>query len=222
MGVSTAPSRTIPQESSRTESGKTEPRKLRLLLVDDHFYIREGLKSLLSQEADMEVIGETTDGESACRMAARASGDPAALPDIIIMDMSLSPGGMHGTTATARIKAANPHVLVVALSMHEDTTYVRAVLEAGASGYVLKRSATRELVQAIRSVAAGGTYLDPSMAGKLTAEYVRRSSNSHYSGDTAGYDLTKREEEVLRRVAQGFTGKEIAVQLAISPKSVES
>jgi DNA-binding NarL/FixJ family response regulator len=101
---------------------------------------------------------------------------------------------------------------------------VRAVLEAGASGYVLKRSATRELVQAIRSVAAGGTYLDPAVAGKLTAEYVRRRSSStpQYRGDTFGYDLTEREEEVLGLVAQGFTSREIAVQLGISPKSVES
>jgi DNA-binding NarL/FixJ family response regulator len=212
----------IPQESGKTEPGKMEPRKLRLLLVDDHFYIREGLKSLLGQEADMEVIGEAADGESACRLAARASDDPADMPDIIIMDLSL--GSMHGTAATAKIKTANPRVLVVALSMHEDATYVRAVLEAGASGYVLKRSATRELVQAIRSVAAGGTYLDPAVAGKLTAEYVRRRSSStpQYRGDTFGYDLTEREEEVLGLVAQGFTSREIAVQLGISPKSVES
>lgn len=104
--------------------------------------------------------------------------------------------------------------------MHEDTTYLRALLEAGASGYVLKRSAPQELVQALRSMAGGGTYLDPALTGKLTADYVRRRSSLR--GEIAGSELSEREADVLRLVAQGYSGKEIAAQIGVSLKTVES
>jgi DNA-binding NarL/FixJ family response regulator len=196
----------------------TGVRKLRLFLVDDHSYIREGLRFLLSHQPDMEVVGEADNAVPVCQIAMERL--PETMPDVIVMDLSLP--GMSGIEATARVKQTCSRIRVIVLSMHEDATYLRTVLEAGASGYVLKRSASESLVQAIRSVAEGGTYIDPSAAGKLTAEYVRRSSSPNLRGDIAGYDLSEREEEVLRRVAHGFTGKEIADQLAISQKSVES
>jgi DNA-binding NarL/FixJ family response regulator len=217
MGISTAPSLTVPQESTKTEqTEKTEPHKLRLFLVDDHFYIREGLKSLITAQPDMEVIGEADNAESACRITSGC--DPGRIPDIIVMDLSLP--GMNGVQATERIKADCPHVRVIALSMHEDVTYLRAVLAVGASGYVIKRSARQDLVQAIRSVAVGGTYIDPSLAGKITADFVHRGGPVH--SEVKGRDLSEREIAVVQLTAQGYSGKEIAARLGVSLKSVET
>jgi DNA-binding NarL/FixJ family response regulator len=204
------------RESNPILTEETEPRKRRLFLVDDHFFIREGLKSLISAEPDMEVIGEADNAETACRVTTGC--DPEVVPDVIVMDLSL--GGMNGAEATARIKRACPHILVLALSMHEDMTYLRAVLEAGASGYVLKRSARQDLVQAIRSIAVGGTYIDPFLAGKMTADFVNRRPSVR--GETQGNELSEREIDVVRLVAQGFSGKEIAAQIGVSIKTVES
>ena len=209
MPAAIAPGTAISDPSTATP---VETRKLRIFLVDDHSFIREGLKAMISLQPDMEVIGEADSGAAAVEQASRCEAD------IIVMDLSMP--GMNGAQATAAIKRVCPDIHVLALSMHEDTTYLRALLEAGASGYVLKRSAPQELVQALRSIAGGGTYLDPALAGKVTADFVRRRSTLR--GETAGSELSERETDVLRLVAQGYSGKEIAAQLGVSLKTVES
>lgn len=189
---------------------------LRVFLVDDHIFIREGLKSLIQRQPGMEIVGEAPDGESAYRQILAIS--PENCPDVVVMDLSMPE--MNGAQATLMIKRECPHIHVLALSMHEDISYLRALLEAGASGYVLKRSAPQELVQAIRNVAAGGTYLDPALSGKVASDFVHRRSSLR--GDMFGSDLSERESEVIRLVARGYSGKEIAARLDVSLKSVES
>lgn len=194
-----------------TMSSPIPAASLRILLADDHGFIREGLKALISAQPDMEVIGEAVDGASAVREAQDCA------PDIVVMDISMP--GMNGTQATAAIRAACPSVRVLALSMHEDATYLRGLLEAGASGYVLKRSAPQDLIQALRHVAAGGVYLDPALAAKVMTGFV---SNPSLRGEMAGAALSEREETVIRLVARGHTNREIAQRLELGIKTVES
>ena len=192
------------------------PRKLRVLLADDHGIIREGLKALIDAQPDMEVAGEAADGEEACRRARDCSAD------VVVMDLSMPK--MGGTQATAQIKERCPGTKVLALSMHEDAAYLRALLEAGASGYVLKRSAPQDLVRAVRAVAAGGTYLDPALAGKLVGGLLggRPRQPAGLRGETQGQALSEREEAVLRLIALGHTSREVAERLSVSAKSVET
>src|SRR5215213_10009925 len=137
---------------------------LRVVLADDHAVVREGLKALVNAQADMRVVGEAADGEAAWR-AAKALG-----PDVLVMDLSMPVLG--GAEAAARVKRDCPDVKVLALTVHEERLYLTQLLRAGASGYVLKRVATSELVHAVRTVAAGGTYVDPSVAGTLVEGYL--------------------------------------------------
>ncbi len=182
--------------------------RLRVYLVDDHPVVRDGLRSLIDAEADMSVVGEAFEGEAAVR------GALALRPDVVVMDVSMP--GMSGTEATARIRAGDPAVRVVALSAHEDRGYLQGVLAAGASGYVLKRSAAADLVGAIRHAAAGNTYLDPAVAGRLVDGPKR-------PGDGADREeLSEREAGVLRLIAQGFSNKQIAARLGIGVKAVEA
>jgi len=185
--------------------------KLRIFLVDDHSFILEGLKALIGAQPDMDVIGEAENGEMAVLKVADC------LPDVVVMDVSMP--RMGGMQATVQIRKSCPNVRVLALSMHEDTTYLRALLEAGASGYVLKRSASQELIQALRHVAAGATYVDPAIASKVTAAFVGTPS---LRGEAAGMSLSEREEAVIRIVAQGYTNREIAERLDLSVKTVET
>lgn len=197
-----------------------QQQRLKVFLADDHGFVREGLRSLINAQPDMEVIGEAADGEAAVRQVRDCSAQ------IVVMDLSMP--GMSGTEATVEICRTCPDTKVVALSMHEDATYLRGILEAGASGYVLKRSATQELVQAIRSVAAGGTHLDPALAAKLVEVFVRKkrqqpaAAAAHLRGEIEGQELSEREESVLRLIAQGHSNKEIAEHLSVSVKTVES
>ncbi len=128
--------------------------------------------------------------------------------------------GMTGAQATAALKAERPEVKVLALSVHQDRSYLQSLLEAGASGYILKRAAAHELVSAIRAVAAGGTYLDPMLAGKVIGSFMR--SRGRAVSDPPEVALSQREEQVLRLIAQGFSNKEIAARLEVGIKSVES
>jgi DNA-binding NarL/FixJ family response regulator len=180
--------------------------KLRLLLVDDHHVVRAGLRSLIDAQSDMEVVGEAADGEVACRLALELR------PDIAVMDVSMPV--LNGAAATARIKRDQPEMKVLALTVHEDRGYLQQLLEAGASGYLLKRAAADELIRAIRAVARGDTYLDPNLAGKLLGHLSRRPSQ--------GDQLSEREEEVLRLIARGFTNREIAARLDLSVKTIET
>jgi DNA-binding NarL/FixJ family response regulator len=173
--------------------------------------IRDGLKVLLNGQADMQVVGEASDGVTACRQAQEL------MPDIVIMDVTMPK--MNGAKATEVIKREHPQIKVVALTAHEDKGYIKQLLHAGVSGYVLKLSAAEELINAIRMVAAGGVYLDAELAGKVVDSYIRKEAAT---GRAQGRDLTEREEEVLRLVAKGYINKEIAAQLGISVKTIES
>jgi DNA-binding NarL/FixJ family response regulator len=186
-------------------------KKLRIFLADDHAVIREGLKLLVNAQPDMEVIGEAGNGKDAVQKARELK------PDVVVMDVSMPE--LNGVQATERLKQARPDVKVVALTVHEDENYLRQLLKAGASGYVLKRAAADELTRAIRTVAEGGVYLDPTLAGKVVDGYVRKPSSE--SDSSASYH-SDREAEVLRLIAWGYSNKEIAAQLHLSVKTIET
>jgi DNA-binding NarL/FixJ family response regulator len=185
--------------------------KLRIFLADDHAVVREGLKSLINAQPDMEVIGEAGDGRDACERAEHTR------PDVVVLDVSMP--GMSGAQAAARLRQGCPEVRVLALTVHEDKGYLRQLLGAGAAGYVLKRAAAEELIRAIRAVAAGGVYLDPALAGKVVGGFVRQPPGK---GAPEAGDLSERETDVVRLVAAGHSNKEIAGRLELSVKTVET
>ena len=184
--------------------------KLRVLLADDHAMIRDGVKALINGELDMEVVGEASDGREAWHKV------KSLQPDILILDITMP--DLNGVQATERIKRDAPKVKVLILTAHEDKGFLQQVLQAGASGYMLKRAASAELIRAIRFVAAGGVYIDPEIASKIVTSYVGRQSSRE---SVQRGDVSEREEEVLRLVAWGHSNKEIAVRLNISVKTVE-
>lgn len=184
--------------------------KLRVFLADDHAVVRGGLRALINAQPDMEVIGEAGDGLSALTQV----GD--CQPDVLVIDISLPV--LSGPEATAQITQSFPAIRVLALSVHDESGYVRRMLDMGAAGYVLKRSAPDELIAAVRSVAAGGLYLDPLVAGAVVGSSLARSTAS----TGARPALSERESDVLRMIAQGYSNKEIAGTLTISVKTVET
>jgi DNA-binding NarL/FixJ family response regulator len=181
---------------------------LRILIVDDHAILRDGLRSLLERQSDMEVIGEAASGEEALQQTA------ALEPDIVVMDVAMP--GMNGLEATQIIKQRHPEVKVLILTQHDNREYILPLLQAGASGYVLKRSGGRDVVQAIRQVYEQGAFLEPSIARQLLSGYVQ----SEEPPESNIPHLTDREREVLRLVVSGKSNKEIASLLYISPKTV--
>jgi DNA-binding NarL/FixJ family response regulator len=183
---------------------------LRILIADDHATVRQGLKLLIDSQPDMGVVGEAADGNGVLQQA------EALKPDIIVMDISMP--GMNGLIATRTLKRAQPRVSIVALTRHDDETYLDELLRAGASGYVLKQSAPMEFLQAIRAVAAGGIYLDPAMTSRVADGLLARHAEV---ASQPRATLTERESEVLRLIAIGHGNKEIATQLRISVKTVE-
>ena len=195
----------------RDTSGAVGRRVLRVVLADDHPIVREGLRLLVNSEADMEVVGEAHDGEDACRLAAELN------PDVLVIDLSMPV--VDGAEATERVRRTCPAVRVLALTVHEERPYVAQLFRAGASGFVLKRTAASELVRAVRVVAAGGTYIDPSIATAAVQTYLDTSPGHEGTGRKA---LTEREQRVLARVAAGFSNKEIAAALGLSIKTVET
>jgi two-component system, NarL family, response regulator NreC len=184
---------------------------VRVFLVDDHMVLREGLKALITAQADMAVIGEAGDGETAWQQI------NASRPDVVIMDISMPT--MNGIQATERLKQVCPEVKVLVLSVHDDTSYLRQMLAVGAAGYILKHTAAEALIQAIRIVAAGGIYLEPALAEHVVSRYVRRPAAVT---ELLGAELSEREREVVQRVVQGYSNKEIATQLSLSVKTVET
>jgi DNA-binding NarL/FixJ family response regulator len=186
-------------------------KKLQIFLADDHVVVREGLKALINAQPDMLVIGEAGDGQAAWQQARECQ------PDVVIMDITMPE--LNGVQATEQLKRACPDVKVLALSVHEDTSYLRQLLAAGAAGYILKHAAADDLIQAIRMVAAGGVYLDPTLAGHVVARYVRVPA---VASALLGTDLSERETEVVQRIAQGYSNKEIGAQLNLSVKTVET
>jgi DNA-binding NarL/FixJ family response regulator len=185
--------------------------KLRIFLADDHPVLLRGLKSLLATQPDMEVVGEASDGHSAWQQARELQ------PQVVIMDLSMP--GLNGARATEQLKQACPNVQVLVLTVHEEPSYLRRLFQAGASGYLLKRTAAECLIHAIRTVATGGVYLDPALAGDLVS---RVTGKQPLRGFTAGEELSEREQEVLRLIAEGFSNKEIAARLDLSVKTVET
>ncbi|HEY9405013.1 MAG TPA: response regulator transcription factor [Pyrinomonadaceae bacterium] len=185
--------------------------KLRIFLADDHAIIREGLKSLIEAQPDMSVVGETDNGRTAWREAKSLN------PDVVVMDISMPE--LNGAKATELLKRDCPQTKVLALTVHNDQGYLHQLLKAGASGYVLKRAAPHELIRAIRAVAAGETYLDPTIVSDVVGSYVRKQSTRE--GQPQG-ELSEREAEVLRLIALGYSNKEIASRLDISVRTVET
>lgn len=185
--------------------------KLRVLLADDHQIVRDGLRLLIDGQPNMRVIGEAADGQEALRQAHQL------LPDVIVMDLSMP--RLNGLQATARLKAELPSLKVIALTAHEDESYLSQLCKAGASGYVLKRSAGEQLLAAITTVAKGGVHFEPSLASKALARQISGSSARRQLHPAA---LSDRERDVLIRVAWGFSNKEIAVELSLSVKTVET
>jgi len=184
---------------------------IKVLLVDDHAIIREGLRSLLEKQPEMEVIADTDDGRKAIELVREL------LPDIVIMDITMP--GLNGIEATRQITAEFPDVKVIALSIHSKRRFVADMLSAGATGYILKECLFDELVQAIKAVAAGGRYLSPRITDVVVSDYVKRLSATAYSPFEA---LKTREREVLQLVAEGKSTKQIALDLHVSTKTIEA
>jgi DNA-binding NarL/FixJ family response regulator len=185
--------------------------RLRILLAEDHEMVREGLKALVNAQPDMEVVGDAPGGRIAVRLAQEL------LPDVIVMDISMP--DLNGLKATEHIKQTCPQVRVLTLTRHTDAGFIQQLFAAGASGYVLKQSAAEELVRAIRAVAAGGSFLDPQITGKVIGGYI---SHQARPGDEPQGEISEREAEVLRLIAWGYSNKEIAARLSISVKTVEA
>jgi DNA-binding NarL/FixJ family response regulator len=186
---------------------------IRILLADDHRILREGLRSLLTQQADVCVVGEASDGEAAVSLAHDLR------PDIVIMDVVLP--GLSGVEATRRIRNELRNTRVIGLSMHSDRRFVSEMLRAGALGYLVKDSAFEELNQAVRTVMQDRPYLSAAITGSLVEDFVRQACAQDRPAAPLQM-LTTREQEVLRLLADGKRVKEVAHHLKISTKTVES
>jgi DNA-binding NarL/FixJ family response regulator len=187
------------------------PVTLRVLLADDHRIVREGLRALIEGQADMEVVGQARTGREAVRLARELA------PDLVVMDVAMP--DLNGVEAARQIVQANPEAKVLALSMHSDAQFVARMLEAGASGYLLKDGAFDELEAGIRQVAEGKTYLSPAIAGTVVKDYVRRMGGSETEDISP---LSPREREVLQLLAEGLVSKQIAARLGLSVKTIET
>jgi len=183
--------------------------KIRVLIVDDHAVLRDGIASLLALCDDMEVVGQAADGREALEKAHQLQ------PDVVIMDISLPI--MDGLEATRRIRKENPRAKVLVLTMYENKEYIFSAVKAGASGYVPKKAVAAELVSAIRGLHRDGSFLYPSAARTLIEDYLERSAGDEKD---SYHRLTDREREVLKLIAEGRTSREIAELLVVSIKTV--
>ena len=185
--------------------------KIRVLLADDHAILRSGIRALLEDEPDLEVVGEAEDGHEVIRMAAELE------PDIVLIDIAMP--RLNGLEATRRIMQANPQAKILILSMHENEEYVRQVFASGAMGYILKDAAVRELLGAIRAIYRGEVVLSPAITRLVVEDYLRWGDLQMNHMDSG---LSPREREVLQLIAEGYTNSEIAGILSISIKTVQS
>ena len=177
-----------------------------MLIVDDHAVLRAGLRTLLNLQPDIEIVGEAAEGLEALERVKRLE------PDVVLMDITLP--GMEGLEVTKKLKKTHPNVKVLILTMHEDRRYLYSALKAGASGYVVKRAADTELIDAIRAAHRGDVFLHPSMARIVAEDYVEQGATEQ--------GLSDREREVLRLIAEGCTYKEMAKLLTVSVKTIET
>jgi DNA-binding NarL/FixJ family response regulator len=185
---------------------------LRLILAEDHAITRQGLRSLLEKEPDLEVVGEAEDGREALALVRDI------LPDVLITDIAMP--NLNGVDATRKIVSEYPNVKVIALSVHSNRAFVADMLKAGASGYVLKECSFDELIEAVRTVVAGGMYLSPKVAGVVVSDYVKHLSDFISSSPLDA--LTTRQREVLQLISEGKNTKQIARVLHVSPKTIEA
>jgi DNA-binding NarL/FixJ family response regulator len=186
--------------------------KIRVLIVEDHNIVREGLKLLVNSQEDLEVVAEVGDGQAAVREALSRN------PDVVVMDLSMPK--LNGFQATRQILEATPAMRIIALSVHEDLAYVRDLLSAGVAGYVLKRAVAEDLLRAIRmAMNEGSVFLDHHLAQKAVNGYFDPQGQADLPNDQS---LSGREKEVIGLIAFGYSNKEIAARLEISPKSVET
>jgi two-component system response regulator NreC len=188
-------------------------KKIRVFIADDHGVLRGGLRALIGAQSDMEVVGEASNGPDALE------GARATEPDIVLMDISMPTGG--GLAATAAITAFRPRTRVLVLTVHTEQGYVRAAADAGATGYVVKHAVDTELLAAIRAVAQGRTFMDTSIALGTAVRSIRSQPETADRGHKVS-QLTEREREVMERVAEGFTNSQIAQELGVGVKSVET
>lgn len=186
---------------------------IRVLIADDHAIVRSGLSMLINAQSDMEVIGTAADGKEAVDMAVELR------PDIVLMDLSMPPGE-NGLSATTRLKELAPDLDILILTMHDDEEYLFRVLQAGASGYILKSAPDMDLLVAIRTVEQGAAYLHPTATKSLIQEFLQRVQKGEELDD---YNvLTEREREILTLIAKGYANKDIAEQLVVSVKTIET
>ena len=188
--------------------------KIRILLADDHPLIRSGIATLLQSYKDFEIVGEAQDGEEAVEKT------KVLKPDVLIIDLSMPK--LSGTEATGIITKKHPDVKVLVLTMHENEEYVYQILKSGAGGYVLKSAGKEELSAAIRAVAKGEKFFSPRVSEIMAESYVRRKERGETSSKVEVIPLTRREKEILRLVVTGLTNQQIADQLCISPRTVDT
>ena len=183
----------------------------RILLADDHEIMRQGLRSLIEKEADLEVVAEAEDGRTAVTLARKLA------PDVVVMDIGMK--DLNGIEATRQILAESPRIKIIALSVHRDRRFVEEMLKAGASGYLLKEGAWADLTRAIEVVSSGQVYLSPPIADLVVSNFVRQSPQP----DSSPFEvLSPREREVLQLLAEGRSTKEVAAYLHVSVKTVET
>lgn len=186
---------------------------IRIVLCDDHQIIREGLRALLEKQPEMTVVGEAVNGLGAIKLVIDKK------PDIVVLDIAMP--DMNGIAAARRIFMDHPKVKILALSMHSDHHFVTEMLEAGASGYMLKDSAFGELTNAIRTIISGGLFISPHIAENVLEEFSRHAKPGHGSARHSA-ELSQREKEILQMIAEGQSTKQVAGKLNVSVKTVET